>query len=132
VLAAALLAIAACGGSPSGPTPTNPSLVGRYTLTSAKGQSLPAVVYEVPSTGYKQEVTGGFIDLRANGSCAWATDYRYTDGGRTSTSSSGGEGTYTFSGDTVTMTFGADHIVATRAGDTLTVRADVDLVYRRL
>ena len=130
VLALALLAMA-CGSTPTTPTSSGSSPVGHYTLVAAKGQSLPTVVYEVPSTGYKQEVTGGSIDLRANGTCAWSTDYRYTDSGRTSTSSSGGEGTYTITDNTVTMTFGTYAMVAARAGDTLTVRADVDMVYRR-
>lgn len=130
-LALAGLAVAACKSSPTTPRQTGSSAVGRYNLVSANGQTLPAVVSENPSTGFKQEVTGGYTDLRADLACVVATDYRYTDSGRTSTSSSRDEGTYSISGNTVVFTFGRDQLMATLAGDVLTVRADVELVYRR-
>jgi len=129
-LALAGLSVAACGGSATSPSTTSSS-IGRYNMVSANGQPLPTVVSESPSTGDKQEVTGGYIDLRADQTTAWSTEYRYTDSGRTFTNSSGGEGRYTISGSTVTMTFGRDQLIGALTGNMLTVRADVVLVYRR-
>jgi hypothetical protein len=100
-------------------------------LVTAKGQNLPAVVSENPSTGFKQEVTAGFIELRADQTCSWSTDYRYTESGQTRVSPSSGDGTYTVNGSSVLMTYGRDQLAGTLAGNTLTVRADVELVYRR-
>jgi hypothetical protein len=79
------------------------SNIGRYNLVSAAGHSLPAIVSQNPSTGYKQEVTGGYIELRSDRTCTVSTEYRYTEGGRTSTSSSRNEGTYMTSGKTITF-----------------------------
>jgi hypothetical protein len=105
-------------------------------LISARGQSLPAVVSENTSTGSRQEVTGGYVDLRADGTAKWSTSYRYTDPtvptGFPSTwaTTSEGEFRYVVSGNTMTVTSG-DGLGGVLTGDNLTIRADVELVYRR-
>src|SRR5512144_1426910 len=131
-VALSCVAAVGCGGgstSPTSPTPTPTSHVGRYNLITAKGQPLPAVVYQ--GSTQKQEVVGGFVELREGTECAWATDYRYTDESRTWASSSGGTGTYTLSGSRVVLTVSGGQLVGTLAGDTLTITADVELVYRK-
>ena len=119
----------ACAASTTMPSATGSSAVGRYTLVSANSSGLPAVVSENPATGFKQEVTGGQIDFRADRTCSVSTEYRYTESGNTSTSTSVNEGTWATSGDTVTFTFGTDHLTGTLSGNVLTVQADVELVY---
>jgi hypothetical protein len=88
-------------------------------------------VSENSATGHKQEVTGGYADLRTDRTCAVSTAYRYTDGDRTRTSSSRDEGMYAVSGSAITLTFGRNQLKGTLSGDVLTVRTDVELVYRR-
>jgi hypothetical protein len=112
-------------------TTTTASVAGRYNLVAAAGQSLPAIVAQNPATGYKQEVTSGYVDLRADRTCTVATEYRTTDQGQTSTSSSRDEGTYTVSGDKLTLTFGREQLLGKLTGGVLTVRTDVELVYRK-
>jgi hypothetical protein len=107
------------------------SVTGRYNLFSAAGQNLPAVVSQNASMEYKQEVTGGYIELMTNRKCTVLTEYRYTNKDRTTTSSTRDEGKYEISGETVIFTFGSDQLRATLKGEVLTVRADVELVYRK-
>ncbi len=123
--------VTACAASTTMPSPTGSSAVGRYNLVSANSSDLPAVVSENPATGFQQEVTGGHADLRADRTCSVSTEYRYTESGNTSTNTSVNEGTWATSGDTVTFTFGSDHLTGTLDGDVLTVRVDVEMVYRR-
>ena len=123
--------VTACAASTTMPSPMGSSAVGRYTLVSANSSGLPAVVSDNRATGFQQEVTGGQTYLRADHTCSVSTEYRYTESGNTSTSTSVYEGTWATSGDTVTFTFGSDHLTGTLSGDVLTVRADVELVYRR-
>jgi hypothetical protein len=97
-----------------------------------KGGSLPALVAEDPSTGFKQEVTAGYIDLRSDGTGKWSTEYRYTIPGMpgTSTNTSEGEFRYVVSGNTMTVTAGSG-LGGALIGDVLTIQADAELVYRR-
>lgn len=113
------------------PAPGQSAAVGKYVITHAAGRELPAVVSENPSTGFKQEVTGGFVVLAADGSCTVSTDYRYTEDGRTHTSTSKSDGRYEMSGESVILIFGSDRLQATLKGDRLTVRADVELILKR-
>ena len=129
VLSCATLLVRCGSESPASPGP--PSAVGHYQMISVAGQAPPVVVEESPATGFKQELMGGSADLRADGTCTAVTTYRYTVSGSTYTSDSRDDGRWTISGNTVTLTFGSDQLSATLAGDLLTVRADVELVYRR-
>ncbi|MEW5976665.1 MAG: hypothetical protein AB1898_12755 [Acidobacteriota bacterium] len=107
------------------------SAVGRFHLVSANGQSLPAVVAENRSTGFKQEVIAGDAELRADRTCTVATEYRYTTDGEVSTSWSRDECTFATSGQEVRFKFRSGELVGTLQADLLTVRADAELVYRR-
>lgn len=106
---------------------SGPNAAGKYILIRAAGHELPAVVAENPSSGFKQEVTGGFVELRQDGVCAVSTDYRYTENGRTETSTSESEGRYEISGESVILIFGSDRLQGTLKGGRLTIRADVEL-----
>ena len=134
LLAAAFVCFAGCGkDEPTGPA-IPASIVGTYTLATIDGKSMPAVVSENPQTGYREEVTGGSVELKADGTCTWRTDYRYTEADPqigTHTESSSGSGTYTVEGEKITFTFGSDQLMGTIVEDALTVYADGVLVYRR-
>ena len=129
VLVLAGLLVPACAATT--PSTTGSSAVGRYNLVSTNSRGLPAIVSENPDTGFRQEVTGGHADLRADRTCSVSTEYRYTINGSTSTNTSVSEGRWAISGDTVTFTFRGDHLTGTLSGEVLTVRADVELVYQR-
>jgi hypothetical protein len=124
------LSLSACGDSPTSPSS---NITGTYTLVSARGSSLPAVVSGSPGTDYVQEVTGGFVELRADQTFAWSTSYRYTMSGQVSTSTSSGSGRYSLSGTAITLTAepGSEQLVGTLSDGTLKIRADVELVYRK-
>ena len=129
-LAVLSLALSACGGSPTSPTV---NVSGTYTLVSARGQSLPAVVSGSPGTDFMQEAVGGFVELRASQSFTWRTEYRYTNSGRVTASASSGGGRYSLTGTVITFTFepGSEQLTGTLSDGVLTIRADVELVYRK-
>jgi hypothetical protein len=102
---------------------------GTYRLVMAAGQRLPAVVSENPSTGYKQEVVRGSIELRADGTFIWSTSYRETSRGTASEHESTGHGQYSVDGNTIKLTAGSSQFDGTLSQRTLTLRADVELVY---
>ena len=124
-------ALSACGGSFTTPSATD--IWGSYPLVSANGQSLPAVVSGNASTGSVQEVTGGLTELRADQTFTWRTDYRNTNSGRTTTSTSSGSGRYSLTGSAITFTYepGSEQLSGTLSDGVVTVRADVELVYRK-
>lgn len=100
---------------------------GKYVLIRAAGRELPAVVSENSSTGFKQEVMGGYVELRADGACTVSTDYRYTQNGRTETSTSKSDGRFEISGESVILIFGSDRLKGTLKGEWLTIQADVEM-----
>jgi hypothetical protein len=124
-------ALLGCGGSPTTPSATN--TVGTYTLISANGRSLPAVVSGSAGSGFLQEVTGGFMELRADQTFAWRTDYRYTNSGQITSSTSSGDGSYSLTGTVMTLTYQprSEQLTGTLSNGVLTLRADVELVYRK-
>lgn len=108
--------------------PAQSAGVGKYIIITAAGRNLPAVVSENPSTGFKQEITGGFVMLGDDGACVASTDYRYTENGRTQTSTSKSEGRYEIAGEAIILIFGSDRLRGTLRGD----RADVELTLQRV
>ena len=123
--------LSACGGSDANPTSVDVS--GTYNLISANGRNLPAVVSENTATGFRQEVIGGFVELRSDRTFTVRTDYRMTNSGDVRESRSSNDGTYTVAGEAITFTLqpGSDRLSGTLNDGVLTVRADVELVYRK-
>ena len=109
-----------------------PDAVGEYTLTRANSQPLPAVVSE--SGAGRQEVIGGSVQLQADGTYVWSTRYRFAEGGRVRDSESSGRGRYSQQGTNIifSVEVGDDRFEGTLEGDTLTIQADVRMVYRRI
>jgi hypothetical protein len=124
-------ALSACGDSPT--TPSTTSTVGTYTLVSANRQGLPAAASGSAGTSFLQEVTGGMVELRADQTFAWRTDYRYTNSGQIRTTTSSGGGRYSLSDTAITFTYepGSEQLTGTLSNGVLTIRADVELVYRK-
>lgn len=133
VFLALMLVGCARSRGPTSPTVSGLDPVGSYALVSAHGRRLPAVVSENPATGFAQEVVGGAVVLRGDRSFSWRTDYRQTDSGVVSAHASSGSGTYTTTGEELIFTFrpGGERLSGTLAGDVITIRADVELIYRR-
>ena len=109
-----------------------PQAVGEYFLVSANSQALPAVVLENGSR--RQEVIGGSVILEADGTHMWRTLYRYTGGGGFEDSESSGGGNYSQEGTSIFFLSEADAPLfeGTLEGNTLTIQADVALVYRKI
>jgi hypothetical protein len=110
----------------------NPEAVGEYVLFSANRQALPSVVSETGTT--RQEVFGGSVRLQADGTSIWLTFYRETINGRVSESESSGRGSYRREGRRIVFQFGSDEsgLEGTLDGNTLTIQADVPMVYRKM
>ncbi len=104
-----------------------------YHLVTAAGRDLPVVVSENSGSGYKQEIIGGSITLRRDQTFHWTTRYRYTQDRRVTTSQSAGSGTYRVDGEKITLLPqpGASKLVGELKGNTLSLKADVELVYER-
>jgi hypothetical protein len=120
--------LAACDDS----TPTGPTTIeGTYILVSANSQGLPAVVSQ--GANFLQEVTGGSVELRGDRTFTWRTDYRYTQSGLATTSTSSGSGTYSLADTAITFASepGSERLTGTLSNGVLTMRADVELVYRK-
>jgi hypothetical protein len=123
--------LSACGDSDTRPTPVD--IAGTYNLVSANGRNLPAVVTENPATGFRQEVIDGSVELRSDRTFTVRTDYRITNGGDVRESASSDSGTYTLTDTAITFTSqpGSGRLSGTLRDGVLTVRADVELVYRK-
>ena len=118
--------------TPNETTNQSPEAVGQYFLASANSQELPAVVSE--SGSGRQEVIRGSVLLEADGTYMWRTLYRYTEGGSVSDSESSGRGSYTQQGTSIifSVEVGDDRFEGTLDGNTLTIQADVPMVYRKI
>ena len=93
-----LATLAACGGDDS----SSPrSLPGTYTLRTADGRIVPAIVYEEP--GYRFEILSGAIRLETNGSFSDTYTIRETDGANVTQETFDCDGTWTRSGNTVNL-----------------------------
>jgi predicted small secreted protein len=112
---------------------SEPQIAGRYVLQTAGGKTLPAVVAENNATGYRQEVTGGWMALEADRTFTWRTAYRTTQQGGVTTSESAGKGRYSVTGDVLLLTpeGSSASLNGVLTNRTLTIQADVKLVYRR-
>jgi hypothetical protein len=106
---------------------------GIYDLVSAAGRDLPAVVSENLTTGFKQEIIGGSVTLREDSTFHWTTRYRYTEGSRVTISESSGGGAYKVEGDDITLSErpGSSKLTGKLKGRSLSLKADVELVYKR-
>lgn len=108
-------------------------VAGRYILQSADGKELPAVVAENKAGGYQLEVVSGWVVLGAGRSFTWHTAYRTTENTVVRRQDSEGKGTYGISGDTLSLTpeGSSAALEGTLKHNTLTIKADVNLVYQR-
>ena len=102
-LGLALLTSAACSDSnPTAALPADPT--GTYALTEADDRSLPRTVL-INSEGWRYEITGGAVVLRADGTFTERRDRRVTDAsGRVTTQTQNWAGTYTVNGADVEFT----------------------------
>jgi hypothetical protein len=109
-----------------------PDAVREYILVSANGQELPSVVSE--SEFNRQEVIGGSIRLEADLTHVWCTVYRYTERDFSDVTESSGRGNYSQQGTSVIFFFDgeASGREGTLDGNTITMPADVPMVYRRI
>jgi hypothetical protein len=109
-----------------------PEAVGQYSLTRANSQDLPAVVSE--NGARRQEVIGGSVLLKGDGTYTWSTRYRYVEGGRVRDSESSGRGRYSQQGTGIIflVEVGDDRFEGTLEGNTLTIQVDVPMVYRKV
>ncbi len=128
----AVAAILASAEIVHGRSGQRPDVAGNYRLVSANGQALPAVVSENGST--RQEVVGGSVRLAADGTFVWETLYRYSARGGARESQSRGRGDYVLRGESLFLSFAGDasRREVTLDGDTLTIPADVPMVYRKV
>jgi hypothetical protein len=104
-----------------------------YDLVTAAGRDLPAVVSENSTTGYKQEIVGGSVTLREEETFHWTTQYRYTESAKVTIRESSGGGTYKVERDDITLSeqLGSSRLTGKLKGRFLSLKADVELVYRR-
>jgi hypothetical protein len=98
VLAAAL---AGCNGDPAGPR--GMSAVGRYSLQTVDGASLPALWMDQGPT-YKVEVAAGEIVIQSDSSYTYTTDVRETNGATVTTNRYQEAGAVVQRADTVVFT----------------------------
>jgi hypothetical protein len=112
---------------------SEPQIAGRYVLETANGSDLPAAVAENRDRGYRQEVASGWMVLGADLTFTWRTVYRTTENGSVRTNESGGKGRYNLNGKAVSLTPDGTSaaLEGTLSRGTLTVQADVKLVYRK-
>jgi hypothetical protein len=108
-------------------------VAGAYDLVTAGGRDLPAVVSENSSPGYQQEIIGGTVTLRQDRTFHWTTRYRYTEGGKVTLSESSGGGTYKVERGDITLSEqpGSSNLTGKLKGRLLSLKADVELVYKR-
>jgi hypothetical protein len=112
VLATVLpLTLAACGDS-SGP---GGAATGTYTLRSIDGDPVPVLVED---DGFsREEITGGFVRLNANGTFSASHTRRITTSSSVTTDTEDITGTFTRTGANVTLTFGDPDGVGTVSFD---------------
>jgi hypothetical protein len=118
---------AACGDSSTGPA----SIAGTYTLQTINGQAPPRTVFQDASG--RVEITGGRVNLNADGTFSDATDLRVTSGTTVLTDTETAVGMWVQNGDNITFNVsGGGSYSMALAGRTLTqVEEGITLVYRR-
>ena len=126
-----VMSVNATSAEPGQPKATTGADV--YHLVTAAGRDLPVVVSENSGTGYKQEIIGGSITLRQDQTFHWTTWYRYTQDDRVTTSESTGSGTYRVDEEEITLLPqpGTSRLVGKLKGNILSLRADIELVYKK-
>ena len=102
VLLAAVLPLSACGDGGTGPSAAD--VTGMYTLQTANGASLPAVLFQMEEN--RIEVTSGRITLNQNRRFSESFTYRQTFEGITETVTETDQGTYTQNNSTVVLRYG--------------------------
>ena len=123
---AMLLAIG-CGNS-TGPTV---SVTGTWTLETVNGYPVPFV--STQSGGNSDELTSDVITATATGTFTQMTVVKTTKSAQVTVDSIPDAGIYSIRGNAVTFDFASDAPTGTGIvdGNTLTVRTDITLVYKR-
>jgi hypothetical protein len=98
-----LVALAACGDSPTEPTAA--SLAGTWTLQTVNGAAVPATV--AGSGANRTDVSKGSVVLTAAGSYTQSVDLVTYTSGQPTTNTLGDAGTFSVSGSTITFTSSA-------------------------
>ncbi len=102
------------------PTEAVAGIVGAYTLLTVNDETLPAVVGEDPPGVEKQEITGGWLSLRADRTWTMNIDFRTTYiNGSVDTHQMGREGTFTRSDDAITFSTATESYSSSVSGTTL-------------
>jgi hypothetical protein len=78
---ALILSVAGCGEAPPVAPLAGDAAAGTYTLKTVDGSALPFVYLEAP--GWKDEITSGIVELRADGRFRDESLYRRTRAGAT-------------------------------------------------
>jgi hypothetical protein len=102
-----------------------PSVNGTFTLQTANGSPLPAVVVDSVSPPLRIEVLAGHITLRTNGTFEDEVDFQQSLGGLVTSTQVVCPGTFTVSGNTISFTETGTGIcvssfTGTTSGNTLT------------
>ena len=102
-----------------------PSVTGTFTLQTANGRPLPAIVVDSVSPPLRIEVLAGHITLRADGTFEDEVDFRQSLGGVVTNTQVVCPGTFTVSGNTISFTetgtgLCVDRFTGTASGNTLT------------
>lgn len=121
---------AACGGDPTGIDDS--PVVGLFTLTTIAGAPLPYTVQQ--SSGYRLEITGGHIDLRADRTFTISFSLRESNATDVVESDQAGPGTYTRAGNVITFTVTQtqETFSGRLDGSTLTIReGGISIVYEK-
>ena len=133
-LAFAVVSTSACGKDDKGPTGSNNTTVGTYTLDRVDGGALPFTVFhddvdvEGEIVNLKIEVTSGTMSLAANNTFTGSMALRLSiPGVPTQNETAPVSGTYTVSGNTITLTSEDEEVVVgTIANGALNI--DIDLL----
>lgn len=125
----AIVVAIACGDA-TGPTPQ--SVSGTWNLQSVNGGSLP---YTVLMTGsVTDQVTAGLLIVEPDRTFSYATTFRSTANGQSTTLTATDSGTYSLSGDSVSFLFRGDGTTGSGLlnGDTVSLNAEgFSLVYTK-
>lgn len=130
LLAGLVLAFAAACGGDGGSGP-NSEHTGTYALQTANGSALPFVIEQQGAN--KAELTGGFLNLNADGTFTTRADFRLTINGAVTTTQAPDNGTYTRTGNNISFRGSAgDTYSAAYSGNSLTMVDDgLTLVFRK-
>ena len=93
--------LAACGHDSVGPTPTQSTVPGTYSLTTVDGQVLPFTVIDLGA--YQAKLASGTLSLRADGSYSMQFGIRIEDSGNVRTAANSDDGLWNVNDKAITL-----------------------------